>query len=209
MRWNLKDIQFLFQPDVFAGTFSSPQMQARHEAMQKEKIAALKKQLQQAPDPLTAMFALHKNDHVTFLHNNKQFFDEADQFEEGILLLYFRKNTPFFTDGNFEGWLNLFQECNWGKLRAKGSPLPSPTVTCYRGSVTGITKGLCWTLDRNYVSKILESWGDPNLGGGTVFSGNFSDEDIIYHVNNEKRHEIILKPDLANTPTGKPVTTLA
>lgn len=209
MLWNLKDIQFLFQPDVFAGTFSNPKMQARHEAMQKEKIASLKKQLQQTSDPLEALLILHKDDHTNFLRSNKSLFVAAGEFEEAVLRLYFRKNTPFFTDGSFDTWLDLFRECDPERLMAKGTPLPSSAVTCYRGSVTGVAKGLCWTLDHQYVQKILDSWADPDLGGGTVFSETFSDQDIIYHVDDGKRHEIILRPDLASTPAGKPIKTLA
>ena len=183
-------------------------MQARHEAMQKDKIKAYKLQLQQTTDPIAAMLLLERGDHIRFLTNNKVIFDKHEMFERAVLKLFFRKNTPFFLDGQFDTWIELFRSCDRDRLRKEGSPLPHTKTTAYRGSVTSVTKGISWTLDKNKVEWILNRWSDKTQGGGTVYAMEISDKDIIYHIHNNERHEIILHPDLAVHPEARIITAL-
>lgn len=209
MRWNLQDIQFLFQPDVFAGTFDSPQMQARHQAMQKEKISALRTRLEAAKDPIEAMLVLEKPDHIPFLFNNIEIFRQEQRYEKAVFHLFFRKNTPFNTDGDYSVWKNLLNDCDPSLLYAAGNPLPSEgKMTVYRGSVTGIVTGLCWTPDTQKVRWFLDRWSDKSMGGGTIYAMEITRVDILCFISDSKRQDLILKPEIAERAQPKIISAL-
>ena len=52
MQWNLDKIRFLYPPDDFTGSFTNEKMQARHKALQDQKIKELLTQLESAANPI-------------------------------------------------------------------------------------------------------------------------------------------------------------
>lgn len=206
MPWNLDLIRFLYPPDDFLGSFNNEKMQARHKAMQDEKIKQILTNLENAENPIEAMRALHKLDHLQFLQNNVPGFKQADCFEEAVILLYHRKNGPFTPTDNYPIWEEMLNACSPERMEKVGSPFPATTMTAYRGSVTGRAKGLSWTVSQKKANWFLDRWKDKDMGGGTIFSLEISKEDVLYYTEGEDRHEVILFPyvlENANIKTVK------
>lgn len=208
LQWNLDKIRFLYPPDDFTGSFTNEKMQARHKAMQDQKIKELLDQLENAESPIEAMLVLNPLEHIQFLCNNIELFKQKSYLEEAFLLLYYRKNTPFAAAGDYDVWKFIINNCDRGSLYEKGKPFPYDSVTAYRGSVTGITRGLSWTVSRERVARVLERWQDKELGGGTVFSLEITRKDILVYVEDEIRKEVILVPDVAERAEVREITTL-
>jgi hypothetical protein len=199
MMWKLDNIRFLYPPDNFNGTFANAMMQERHKAQQDQKIKAIVDQLKGSANPLEAMQTLHPLDQMQFLHNNRDTFREGGYLEKAVLQLYFRKNTPFAAVGDYEEWKLLLNWCDSARLYEQGQPFPFAATTAYRGSITGIPKGLCWTVSREEAAWILERWQDKSLGGGTVFALEITRQDILLYREEGKRREVLLRPEIAET----------
>ncbi len=208
MQWNLDKIRFLYPPDDFTGSFSNDKMQARHKAMQDQKIKDLLSQLETADSPIEAMCVLNPREHIQFLLNNLDQFKQKKCLEEAILLLYYRKNTPFAAAGEYDVWKFLLKSCDANRLYEQGSPFPYEKVTAYRGSVTGITRGLSWTVSRENVAWVLDRWEDKELGGGTVFALEVTRKDILVYVEDKIRQEVILIPEVAEAAKVCEITSL-
>ena len=208
MQWKLDKIRFLYPPDDFTGSFSNPIMQARHEAMQDQKIKDILRRLENEKNPLEAMRFLNPLEHVRFLLNNLEQFKEHKCLEKAVLLLYFRKNTPFVAFGDYEIWKFLFKACDPDRLYEHGSPFPYERTTAYRGSVTGLSKGLSWTVSQKNAAWILDRWQDKELGGGTVFSLEITRKDILVYIEDKDRQEVILVPEIAETAKVSEITSL-
>lgn len=199
MLWKLDQIRFLYPPDDFTGSFANAKMQERHKAMQDVKVKAIIDHLEKHANPLEAMLGLHPLDHIQFLRNNLEMFREGQWLEKTVLLLYFRKNTPFAAVGDYEVWKSLLAECDPDRLAAEGTPFPHDRITAYRGSVTGNPKGLSWTINREEAAWFLERWQDKSLGGGTVYALEIARKDILVYILDEHRQEVILVPEVAET----------
>lgn len=199
MPWNLEQIRFLYPPDDFVGSFNNEKMQARHKAMQDDKTKAILTNLENAANPLEAMRALHKLDHLQFLQNNVEEFKQANCFEEAVILLYYRKNGPFTPTDSYPIWEVMLASCSRERMESVGSTFPSNSMTAYRGSVTGKAKGLSWTVSKEKADWFLDRWADKEMGGGTVFSLEILKKDVLYYVQNEERHEVILFPEVLET----------
>ena len=208
MPWNLDKIRFLYPPDDFTGSFTNDKMQARHKALQDQKIKEILAQLESAKDPIEAMRVLNPLEHTRFLRNNLETFKQQKCLEKAVLWLYYRKNTPFAAAGDYDSWKSLFKECDPDRLYNEGSPFPYDKVTAYRGSVTGVSKGLSWTVSRKEVAWILERWSDKELGGGTVFALEITRDDILVYVEDKLKQEVILLPELAETAQVSVITSL-
>jgi len=208
MHWNLDKIRFLYPPDDFVGSFSNEKMQARHKAMQEQKIKDLLALLEAEENPIKAMGVLNPREHIRFLLNNLSRFKQQDCLEKAFLLLFFRKNTPFAADGDYDTWRFLLKNCDADRLYEAGQPFPYERVTAYRGSVTGISRGLCWTVNRETTDWILERWKDKELGGGTVFAMEISRADILVYIEDETRQEVILVPEVAETAKVQEISKL-
>ncbi len=208
MQWNLDKIRFLYPPDDFTGSFTNEKMQARHKALQDQKIKEILTQLESAATPLQAMRVLNPREHIQFLLNNIEMFKQQQFLEKAVLWLYYRKNTPFAAAGDFNTWKFLLNECDAGRLYQEGSPFPFEKVTAYRGSVTGISKGLSWTVSREKAAWILDRWEDKELGGGTVFALEITRADILVYVEDEMKQEVILRPEVAETAQVREITSL-
>ncbi|MGB3210024.1 MAG: hypothetical protein WBB19_04890 [Desulforhopalus sp.] len=208
MQWKLDKIRFLYPPDDFTGSFSNEKMQARHKAMQDQKIKALLDQLEHEDDPLQAMCVLNPLEHIQFLLNNLELFKKKKRLEEALVQLYYRKNTPFAAAGDYDIWKFLLKNCDAELLYELGSPFPYEQVTVYRGSVTGLTKGLSWTVSRETTAWILDRWKDKELGGGTVFALDITREDILIYIEDKIRQEVILVPEVAENATVREITSL-
>jgi len=208
MVWHLENIRFLHPPDDFTGTFSNEKMQARHKERQKHKINDIMSRLESEKHPVKAMRILDPREYIQFLLNNLDLFRQADCFEETVLSLFYRKNTPFALVGSYEVWKSLFECCDPEKIYLVGKPFPYKTITAYRGSATGIAKGLNWTVNKREVAWILERWQDKSLGGGTVFSLEITRDDILVYTEKDKRQEVILRPDIAETREPAVITSL-
>lgn len=197
MHWNLEKIRFLHPPDDFMGAFTNEKMQARHKAMQDEKIKEILRKLENEENPYEAMFILNPLEHIRFLLNNLKKFKTAGCLEKTVLLLYYRKNTPFAATGDYDVWKFLFENCDRDLLYAEGKEFPHTRVTAYRGSVTGVARGFSWTVSKEKAAWILDQWQDKNLGGGTVFSLEVSREDILVYIEDDIRREVIVTPEKA------------
>jgi hypothetical protein len=208
MQWKLDKIRFLYPPDDFTGSFTNEKMQARHKAMQDQKIKELLHQLETAKNPIEAMRVLNPREHIQFLLNNLEQFKQQKCLEEAILLLYYRHNTPFTAAGDYDVWKSLLQSCDVTRLYEQGSPFPYEKVTAYRGSVTGVTRGLSWTVDQEKAAWFLDRWEDKELGGGTVFALEITREDILVYIEDKVRQEVILIPEVAETAKVRPITSL-
>ncbi len=208
MQWKLDKIRFLYPPDDFTGSFSNPRMQARHKAMQDQKIKDILGNLENEKNPLEAMRFLNPREHVQFLLNNLEQFKEDKCLEKAVLLLYFRKNTPFVAVGDYEVWKFLLNSCDSDRLYEQGSPFPYDRTTAYRGSVTGVNKGLSWTVSRENTAWILDRWRDKELGGGTVFALEITRKDILVYIEDKDRQEVILVPEIAETAKVSEIASL-
>lgn len=199
MLWKLDHIRFLYPPDDFTGSFANAKMQERHKAMQDVKVKAIIDHLEKHTNPLEAMLGLHPLDQMQFLRNNLDNFRKAQCLEKTVLLLYYRKSTPFAAVGDYEVWKSLLAECDADRLYAEGSPFPHDRITAYRGSVTDNPKGLSWTINKEEAAWFLARWQDKSLGGGTVYSLEIGRKDILVYIQDEKRREVILAPEVAET----------
>lgn len=208
MLWKLDHIRFLYPPDDFTGSFANARMQERHEAMQQVKIKELVDHLEKHTDPLEAMQGLHPLDHLQFLQNNLQQFRAAQRLEQAVLLLYSRKNTPFAAAGDYEVWKSLLTACDPERLASQGAVFPHERVTAYRGSVTGNPKGLSWTVSREEAAWFLTRWQDKAQGGGTIYALEINRQDILIYIEDGKRREVILKPELAETAQPRVIEQL-
>lgn len=208
MPWNLDKIRFLYPPDDFTGSFTNDKMQTRHKALQDQKIKEILAQLENAGDPIEAMRALNPREHTRFLQNNLEAFKQHKCLEKAVLWLYYRKNTPFAAAGEYDIWKFLLNACDADRLYQEGNPFPFDKVTAYRGSVTGVDKGLSWTVNRKEVSWILDRWADKELGGGTVFALEITRDDILVYVADKRKQEVILIPEVAETAKARVVTSI-
>lgn len=206
MQWNLENIRFLHPPFDFVGSFSNELMQKRHKAMQESKLQEIHAELENAKSPVEAMFVLHQDEHIKFVHNNYEAFNKDESLEKTVLRLYFRKNTPFAPAGVLEDWVSLLNLCDRKKLLEQGKPVSEQGLTCYRGSLTGIKQGLSWTTDIKEARWILKRWEDKSVGGGTVYSTHVHQDDILVYIVDEKRQEVLLKPEKVENVTIKTVT---
>lgn len=195
MKWNVKNIAFLYRPDVFPETFSNPKMQERHEQEVEKKLSALVTALSRQSDPLKAMAILHVKDQLQFLLNNSPSFQQAKQYEKALLLLYFRENGPFVSDGKSEQWNELFRICDVEALLALGDEVSFTTATIYRGSVSGFKRCLCWTPEKKNVNNRQKRWSDTSLRGGELFEVDVSKADVLYYLKHPREEKIILDPD--------------
>ncbi len=208
MQWNLDKIRFLYPPDDFTGSFTNEKMQARHKALQDQKIKEILTQLESAANPIEAMRVLHPREHAQFLLKNIDSFKQQKCLEKAVLWLYYRKNTPFAAAGDYNTWKILLNECDADRLYQEGSPFPYEKVTAYRGSVTGLSKGFSWTVSRETTAWILDRWADKELGGGTVFALEVTRADILVYVEDKLKQEVILIPEVAETAKVQPITSL-
>lgn len=208
MQWKLDDIRFLHPPYDFTGTFTNDKMQERHKAMQDAKVKEIRKALATAAMPAEAMYVLNPSEHIKFIHNNVDKFKETDTLESTILRLYYEKNTPFAVAGIYDVWVLLFGLCDREKLLQQGAPFPTEGCVAYRGSLTGVSWGLSWTTDIKEAQWILNRWEDKEMGGGTVYSATIQPDDILIYVNNTKRQEVILKPELCKSIAAEVITSV-
>lgn len=197
MHWQLDNIRFLHPPDDFMGSFDNEKMQARHKALQDEKIKQLLHDLEDEDNPFKAMLILNPLEHIRFVLNNLEKFKAASCLEKTVLLLYYRKNTPFAAAGDYKVWKLLFEHCDRDLIYKEGQPFPHTKVTAYRGSLTGVPRGFSWTVSKEKAAWILDQWQDKDLGGGTVFTLEISRKDILAYVEDEHRQEVILTPEMA------------
>lgn len=198
MQWNVQDIEFLHSPDTFTGEFANDMMQERHEQQLRNKLKVIKETLAAESDPLRAMKALHKRDHLRFLLNNREGFLQADRFEEAVLLLYLRRQGPFSSSSDVPMWSELFETCNRDKLYSLGDPITFATATVYRGSVMGRKDSLSWSTDRQRALWFTERWNDP-VGGGTIYEVTITRKDALILVKQSRESEIILSPPFIRT----------
>lgn len=208
MQWKLDKIRFLYPPDDFTGTFSNEKMQARHKALQEQKIKEILRQLEIEKDPIWAMRVLNPLEHIQFLLNNLDHFKETKSLEKAILSLYYHKNTPFAPAGDYEIWKFLINNCDRDRLYELGSPFPFDRVTVYRGSVTGLPRGLSWTVSREKTAWILDRWENKELGGGIVFELEITRKDILVYIEDKIRQEVLLLPERAETAEVREITSL-
>jgi hypothetical protein len=206
--WNLDQIRFLYPPDDFTGSFANAKMQERHKANQEVKIKALLDHLEAQSDPLEAMLGLHPSDHLRFLHNNLQLFKKSGRLERTLLLLYYKKNTPFALVGTYDEWKGLFLHCDRERLRAEGKPCPFASATAYRGSMTGSRLGLSWTVNRDEVQWFLNRWQDKDLGGGTIFALEIVSADVLFYKEDGHRREVILDPAIVEGREARIIDSL-
>lgn len=209
MQWKLDKIRFLYPPDDFTGSFINEKMQARHKAMQDQKIKEILTQLESAENSIEAMRFLNPLEHIQFLLNNLEAFKQQKCLEKAVLLLYCRKNTPFAASGDYDTWKFLLKECDTERLYQQGSPFPEKSVTAYRGSVTGVPRGLSWTISRKTTAWILDRWEDKELGGGTVFALDITRDDILVYLEDDVKQEVILIPEVAETAETHVITSLS
>ncbi len=204
MKWNLDKIIFLYQPDVFLGSFDSPQMQSRHEQELEEKLVRMKGALAEEADPLKAMYILNHRDHIQFLTNNIDEFRHCGKFEEAVLFLYGKENAPFSSGGDAALWEKLFNLCDKIGLRKCGKPLFPDTTTAYRGSVTGFRRSLAWTPDIKRARRFAERWKDTSQGGGEIYEVDIRKDAVLVYMSGRSEDVIILSPDFIKTAEIRP-----
>jgi hypothetical protein len=209
MQWKLDDIRFLHPPHDFVGSFKNEKMQERHKAMQDTRIKEIRTALAKAVMPAEAMNVLNHTEHIKFIQNNIDKFKETDTLESTVLKLYYRKNTPFAAAGIYDTWILLFSLCDREKLLNQGKPFPKDGCIAYRGSLTNVPWGLSWTTDIKEAQWILNRWEDKEMGGGTVYSANIHADDILIYIDDAKRQEIILKPEVCKTIAPEVITTVS
>jgi hypothetical protein len=74
--------------------------------------------------------------------------------------------------------------------------------------VTGVSKGLSWTVSRENAAWILDRWENKELGGGTVFALEITRKDILVYIEDKVRQEVILVPERAETAEVREITRL-
>ncbi len=205
MKWNLKKIEFLYPPDSFIGSFANEKMQAKHKALQEKKISSILKNIAASENPLTAMQTLNNLDHIQFLLNNIEEFRRHTCLEETILKLYCRQNNAFTSGGRHETWHTLFLQCDAERCYSLGTSFPDEKILAFRGSITGVKKGFCWTINRQKVDWFLERWRDKEQGGGTVFSTRISRKDLLISLKGKEKTELIVSPQFLETAEIEPV----
>ncbi|MBU1568424.1 MAG: hypothetical protein KJ630_22705, partial [Proteobacteria bacterium] len=198
----------LYPPDDFTGTFANAKMQERHKANQDQKIKIILDHLESRKNSLEAMQGLNPLDHLQFLHNNLEKFRQDGCLEKTVLLLYYRKNTPFAAVGDYSEWKSLLAQCDPARLYEEGKPFPFDKTTAYRGSVTGNPKGLSWTVSHEEAAWFLERWKDKSQGGGTVFAMEISRRDVLIYIEDEHRREVILTPEVAENSVAREIDHL-
>lgn len=206
MKWNVKNIAFLYQPDVFSGTFSSPQMQERHEKEVAEKLEALTTAVAKEPSPLKAMNLLHKKDRLQFLLNNTTAFTLAGDYEEAVLSIYLTDNGPFLSAGNAEQWNGLFNKCNKETLHNLGTSVTFERTTIYRGSVSGFQRSLCWTTEKKTAEYLLNRWSNDELSGGELFEAEISKDNVMVYLEDPREPILLLHPEMVATLEIHPFT---
>jgi hypothetical protein len=194
MHWNLANMELLYPPDVYTGTFDNEKMQARHEELKARKIMALKEAVEAEVDPLAAMMKLHKRDHIQFLLNNAQAFRDADKYETAVIELYSKTNSPFLCGGDQSVWEDLFRSCDRKRLLALGDVFPFESATVYRISITGVAKGLSWTLSGKKARKFEERWNEFEIGRGKVFAVDVQRDNVLVYLSSRQEEEVILDP---------------
>jgi len=195
MQWNIADITFLHPPDVFTGTFDNAKMQARHEQQIQIKLEEIKAAIASEPDPLKAMKKLHTKDQLKFFQNNEEPFRDAGRFEEAVLTLFGKFNGPFSSGGDAAVWNTLFAACDTTRLYSLGNPITFSSATVYRGSVSGCTRSLSWTPDRQRAEWFAERWKNPSLGGGELYEVDIVKTNILVSLQHRHEEEIILAPE--------------
>ncbi|MBW1635381.1 MAG: hypothetical protein JRJ68_03800 [Deltaproteobacteria bacterium] len=198
-RWNLSKIQFLYPPDNFPGSFSNEIMQMKHEAKKEAKISTLLTDIEASDGPMAAMNVLNRLDHIQFILNNIEAFTADNCLEKAILKLYTRENSSFESGGLYDIWHELFSHCNREQFYSLGSPFPEEPVLAFRGSVTGLAKGFCWTVNQQKIDWFTERWRDKSLGGGTIFSTHICRQDVLIYLNDKEQEEIIISPQFLET----------
>ena len=201
MEWNFTDIGFLHPPDVFMGSFDNAKMQARHDELNLKKLNTLRKAVEGEEDPLNAMMKLHKRDHIQFLLNNSQAFRDAGRFEAAVIKLYSMTNSPFLSGGDPAVWNQLFESCEKEKLYALGDRFPLESATVYRISVTGIKKGLSWTLSRKKIQGFVDRWQEQGIGSGKIYTLETTRKNILVYLKSRQEEEVILDPGFIETVT--------
>jgi hypothetical protein len=201
MEWNFKDIGFLYPPDVFMGTFDNAIMQARHDDLKLKKLDMLRQAVEGEEDPLDAMMKLHKRDQIQFLFNNSQAFRDAGRFEAAVIKLFTMTNSPFLSGGDPAVWNELFESCDREKLYALGNPFPLESATVYRISVTGIEKGLSWTLSRKKIQNFEDRWQEQGVGRGKIYRLETTRKNILVYLKDRQEEEVVLDPRFIQTAT--------
>ncbi len=199
MEWNFQDIEFLHRPDVYVGSFDNAKMQARHDELKRNKLDTLKKAVQGTQDPLEAMLKLHKLDHIRFLLNNSQAFRDAGRFEAAVLELYTKSNSPFLSGGDSAVWNTLFESCERERLSALGDPFPLTSAIVYRISVTGIERGLSWTLSRELVKRFEDRWQEQGIGRAKIYTLETTGKNVLIYLKGRHDEEVILEPRFVRT----------
>lgn len=207
MHWNLDKIRFLHPPDDFVGTFSNELMQKRHKAMQEKKLQEIHSALAGEERAVEAMNVLNKTEHIQFVHNNQKAFRKDGTLEHTVLNLYYHQNTPFAPAGKLEEWTSLLELCDRASLLKLGQPFPESGKTAYRGSLIGKNHGLSWTTDVKEARWILNRWQDKDQGGGTVYSATIRPADILSYIVDDKRQEVLLKPERMLSIEGEIITS--
>ena len=199
MKWNLKKIEFLYPPDNFIGFFANEKMQEKHKSLQEEKVNTILKNIAAAQTPLSAMQTLNNLDHIQFLLNNIEEFRKHTCLEETVLKLYCRQNNAFASEGAHETWHRLFLQCDAERFYSLGASFPDEKLLAFRGSITGLKKGFCWTISRKKVDWFLDRWRDKEQGGGTVFSTRVSRKDLLIYFKDKETAEFIVSPQFLET----------
>ena len=201
MKWNLKELKFLYPPEDFTGTFANELMQERYEIMRKKKIAEIMDKLNKAETTAAALTALHHLDHLQFLQNNLNAFKTDNSLEETVLKLFFKGNGSFLEDGHFSTWYDLFSECDQQRFYTLGQPLPGDGAIAYRGSILDNPKGFCWTVSNKKVNWFRNRWQDRDLGGGTIYSTSVRPDDILIYLEKDGEKELIVTPEFIDGAT--------
>ena len=204
MKWNLENITFLHPPDVFTGTFDNALMQARHEQQVQAKLDEILTFLERETDPAKALNRLHKKEHLTFFLNNEEMFRQAGVFEETLLALYGKANSPFAISGDLLVWNRLFSACDRTRLFNLGSPVTFAAATVYRGSQSGLLRSLCWTPERRKALWFAERWSDPVLKGGDLYEVDIHKADILVHLMDRHEQQVILAPEFIASAEIRP-----
>ena len=199
MEWNFQGIEFLHRPDVYVGSFDDAKMQARHEELKRHKLDTLKKAVQSTEDPLEAMLKLHKLDHIRFLLNNSKAFKDAGRFEAAVIALYTKTNSPFLSGGDPSVWNTLFESCEREKLYALGDPFPLKSAIVYRISVTGIERGLSWTLSREIVKRFEDRWQEQGIGKAKIYTMETTAKNVLIYLKGGNEEEVVLDPQFVRT----------
>lgn len=195
MKWNIKNIGFLHQPEDFLGSFDNDKMQKRHEEQVQQKLEKIKTALAEEQKPLKAMLILNNRDHIQFLQNNIGAFKADGEFETAVLKLYRRKNGPYSSPNDIPTWSSFFKQCEKEQLYAKGEAVTFSSATVYRGAAIGSGRSLSWSPDRQRAHWYADRWKDPSLGGGKIFEVDITPADLLVYLIDKPEEEIILTPE--------------